>query len=721
MPKPGPSSPANVASETESELEELRREIDATDRAILERLNERARLVEAVGRWKRSQGRAVYTAARERDLVAALARANPGPFPNEGLAPVFREIISATRSLEERVRVAFLGPEGTFSHLAVRQQFGTLADLCPVGSIPEVFAAVERRKAGLGIVPVENTTEGVVTACLDAFLESDVSICGEVVLRVSHQLMSRATRLEEIRKVVSHPQPLAQCRGWLDRHLPGIERMEVASTAAAAAVAVREEGVAAIGSTIAAEVNGLQILEPCIEDRADNTTRFLLIGGVTPRALRALPGQPDVDAVTSSEEQTVGVCLLRRPRGPSRRGAGGEGDRGGGGGLPLLQGHRLVPASRGAARPRGGRGMSLEKVLRPHIVDLEPYTPGKPVEELERELGISGAVKLASNENPLGPSPKAVDAIRQAALQVHRYPDGASFRLRAALAGRLRVDPGALVFGAGADEILELLVKVLVGPGDEVVYAWPSFAMYPIVTRGVGGTPVTVPLDSNLVHDLDAMARAVGPRTKLVFVCNPNNPTGTSVGAEAFDRFVGGLPDAVVLAVDEAYSDFARRTDFPDSFQWIRRRAGTIVLRTFSKLYGLAGLRVGYGVGDPELIGYLERARHPFNVNVLAEIAALAALDDTEHVERTLRVNREGIDFLNAELPGLGIEVWPSDANFILARVGKGVYERLLREGVIVRPVGAFGLPEHVRISVGLPEENERLVKALRRLREAAA
>jgi chorismate mutase/prephenate dehydratase len=283
MPKPGPSSPANVASETESELEELRREIDATDRAILERLNERARLVEAVGRWKRSQGRAVYTAARERDLVAALARANPGPFPNEGLAPVFREIISATRSLEERVRVAFLGPEGTFSHLAVRQQFGTLADLCPVGSIPEVFAAVERRKAGLGIVPVENTTEGVVTACLDAFLESDVSICGEVVLRVSHQLMSRATRLEEIRKVVSHPQPLAQCRGWLDRHLPGIERMEVASTAAAAAVAVREEGVAAIGSTIAAEVNGLQILEPCIEDRADNTTRFLLIGGVAPQ------------------------------------------------------------------------------------------------------------------------------------------------------------------------------------------------------------------------------------------------------------------------------------------------------------------------------------------------------------------------------------------------------------------------------------------------------
>jgi histidinol-phosphate aminotransferase len=211
----------------------------------------------------------------------------------------------------------------------------------------------------------------------------------------------------------------------------------------------------------------------------------------------------------------------------------------------------------------------------------------------------------------------------------------------------------------------------------------------------------------------------VGPRTRLVFLCNPNNPTGTSVGAADFERFARELPPGVVLAVDEAYADFARRPDFPHSLGLVRERPGTVVLRTFSKLYGLAGLRVGYGVADPELSGYLERARHPFNVNRLAEAAALAALDDAEHVERARRVNAEGIAYLTRELSGLGIEVWPSDANFVLARPGPGTYERLLREGVIVRPLAGFGMPGHVRITVGLAEENERLVKALRRIRES--
>jgi histidinol-phosphate aminotransferase len=204
-------------------------------------------------------------------------------------------------------------------------------------------------------------------------------------------------------------------------------------------------------------------------------------------------------------------------------------------------------------------------------------------------------------------------------------------------------------------------------------------------------------------------------------VCNPNNPTGTSVGAAAFDRFAAALPDDVVLLVDECYVDFARRPDFPNTLAWVARRPGTLSIRTFSKIAGLAGLRVGFGVADPELAGWLERARHPFNVNVLAEAAALAALDDREHLERTLRTNAEGLDFLARELGALGVEVWPSDANFLLARAGRDVYPRLLREGVIVRPLAGFGLPDHVRITVGLPEENEKLVKALRRLREAAA
>jgi histidinol-phosphate aminotransferase len=362
--------------------------------------------------------------------------------------------------------------------------------------------------------------------------------------------------------------------------------------------------------------------------------------------------------------------------------------------------------------------VSIADRVKPWIAALEPYKPGKPIEELERELGISGVIKLASNENPLGPSPRAIEAVRRALDDVHRYPDGASFALRSKLATRLGVGHDQLVFGCGGDEILELVAKAFLGPGDEAVFAWPSFAMYPIVARGMGATPVSVPLDRDLVHDLDALAAAVTPRTRVVFVCNPNNPTGTTVGAAAFDRFAARLPDDVVLLVDEAYVDFARRPDFPDSLGWVARRPGTLVLRTFSKIAGLAGFRVGYGIGDRELTGFLERARHPFNVNVLAEVAAVAALDDREHIERTVRGNAQGIDSLRRELGALGIETWPSEANFLLAKPGPGTYERLLREGIIVRPLGGFGMPDHVRITIGLPEENERLVKAMRRIVE---
>jgi histidinol-phosphate aminotransferase len=228
-------------------------------------------------------------------------------------------------------------------------------------------------------------------------------------------------------------------------------------------------------------------------------------------------------------------------------------------------------------------------------------------------------------------------------------------------------------------------------------------------------------LDGDFVHDLPAMAAAVNERTKLLFVCNPNNPTGTAVGAEAFDAFMASLPEDLVVAIDEAYGDFSRRPDFPDALAWLRRRPGTIVMRTFSKIFGLAGLRIGYGAADVELAGYLQRARHPFNDNRLAEVAAAAALDDGEFIERVTGTNARGLDYLNRELRGLGIEVWPSEANFVLARTGPGTYESLLQEGVIVRPLAGFGLPDHVRISVGLPEENERFVKALRRIQEGEA
>ncbi len=364
--------------------------------------------------------------------------------------------------------------------------------------------------------------------------------------------------------------------------------------------------------------------------------------------------------------------------------------------------------------------MALRDLVKPWIAELTPYQPGKPVEELERELGISDSIKLASNENPLGPSPRALAAARAALDDTHRYPDGASFALRERLANRLGVDAEQLVFGCGGDEILELLAKTLLSPGDEVVYAWPSFAMYPIVVKGMGATPVPVPLDGDLVHDLEALAAAVTGRTRVLFVCNPNNPTGTSVGAEAMERFLQGLPADLVVVVDEVYAEFARRPDFPDLRPWLARRPGTALLRSFSKLYGLAGVRVCYGVMDVELAGYLERARHPFNLNLLGERAAIAALEDEAHVARTLKLAREGAAFLSEELGALGVRVWPTDTNFLLAEAGPDAYEVLLREGVIVRPMAGFGLPDHVRITIGTRKENERIVRTLAALRGRA-
>lgn len=363
--------------------------------------------------------------------------------------------------------------------------------------------------------------------------------------------------------------------------------------------------------------------------------------------------------------------------------------------------------------------MNWKDQANPHIGELKPYEPGRPIEEVEKELGIRGAVKLASNENPLGPSPLAVEAVQEAVASVHRYPDGGCSELRARLASHLDLSGDHFIFGSGADEILELVAKTFLTPGDEAVMPWPSFAMYPIVVKGMGGVPVTVPLNESLGHDFQGLLSQVNEKTKLLFLCNPNNPTGTSFGADEFSEFISALPEHVILVIDEVYIEFARRPDFPDSLSLIAKRPATLVMRSFSKLYGLAGLRVGYGIGSPELVDLLERARHPFNVNSLAEVGACAALGDQEHVRRTLELNAEGVDYLTRELTGMGYEVFPTDTNFVLVRMGQGFDERLLQKGIIVRPMAGFGLEGHVRISIGLPEENEKLVKALHEIRQA--
>ncbi|MBK6393518.1 MAG: histidinol-phosphate transaminase [Betaproteobacteria bacterium] len=352
------------------------------------------------------------------------------------------------------------------------------------------------------------------------------------------------------------------------------------------------------------------------------------------------------------------------------------------------------------------------------VRDIAPYVPGKPIEELARELHLdpAGIVKLASNENPRGPSPKALAAIATAAADITRYPDGNGFALRSALASRLGVAPECLVLGNGSNDVLELVTQAFLTPGDEAIYAQHAFAVYPLATHARGAKGVVVPAKDH-GHDLPAMLAAVTPRTRVVFVANPNNPTGTWIGATAMEAFVANVPREVVVVLDEAYDEYLAPSDRSRSISWIGRYPNLIVSRTFSKAYGLAALRVGYGVMDASVADLLNRVRQPFNVNSLAQAAAIAALGDAAYVEESARSNREGMRQIEAGLAKLGVAFVPSHGNFLLVNVGDGarVYAALLRDGVIVRPVANYGLPAFLRVTVGLPAENERFLAALGR------
>lgn len=357
----------------------------------------------------------------------------------------------------------------------------------------------------------------------------------------------------------------------------------------------------------------------------------------------------------------------------------------------------------------------LKLAVPENIATLVPYPPGKPIEELERELGIAGSIKLASNENPIGPSPKAVEAVSGAISGLHRYPDGSCYYLKQKLSERLGFGPECIIVGNGSNEILELMVRTFLHDGGEAVMASPSFAVYPLAVQAAGGRAVEVPL-KDLGHDLDAMAERITEKTRLVFIANPNNPTGTMVDSKALERFMGSVPEGVVVCLDEAYNEFVTSPDFPDSFEYVRQGRAAVVLRTFSKTYGLAGLRVGYGVTHPEIIDYLDRIRQPFNVNSLGQVAAIAALDDREYLARSLKNNTTGLSYLFGELKAMNYECVPTQANFFLVKVGdgKGVYDALLKKGVIVRPMQGYGLGEYIRITVGLPEENRRFIETFR-------
>lgn len=360
----------------------------------------------------------------------------------------------------------------------------------------------------------------------------------------------------------------------------------------------------------------------------------------------------------------------------------------------------------------------MRQLAKKTILTVQPYVPGKPIEEVKRRLGLKNVIKLASNENPFGPSPKALQAIVQASRTINRYPDGGCFYLRQELARRLRVRPGQMVFGNGSDELIVLTVRGFVNEGDEVILAKPSFLIYEIASQIAGATIKAVPL-KNFSYDLEAMKKAVTGKTKVIFWGNPDNPSGKYLTQRQVEDFLKGLPKSLILFIDEAYHEYVHARDYVDSIGLLKKHKNIIVARTFSKMYGLAGLRIGYGIAGEETAQYLNRLREPFNVNSLAQAAALACLKDRRYYEKTARRIDEAREFLCRQVVQLGLKYVESYTNFVLIdmrRKASPITQRLLERGVIVRDMSPWGLGHFIRVTIGTPQENQRFLNALREI-----
>ncbi len=352
------------------------------------------------------------------------------------------------------------------------------------------------------------------------------------------------------------------------------------------------------------------------------------------------------------------------------------------------------------------------------VGDLIPYIPGKPVEELEREIGIRDAVKIASNENPLGPSPLAVEAVKEAVSSLNRYPDGDAFYLKEKLSSKLGISPETLIFGNGSNDVIDIAARTFMKPGDEAIFGEYAFIVYPIVTQAVGAKAVISPMP-DYTHDLRDMYSRITEKTKIIFIANPNNPTGTMVKRGEFEWFLDKVPEDILVLMDEAYFEYVDDQDYPNSLEYQNTGKSILTVRTFSKIYGLAGLRLGYGIASKEIISNMQRVRQPFNSNSLSQVGAIAALDDKEHIEKTKEVNSEGLTYVTRELKKLDITYAPSYTNFVLIDIGDDpmpVYNSLLREGVIVRPVMGYGLKTHLRVTIGTAEENDKFISGIKKV-----
>lgn len=360
----------------------------------------------------------------------------------------------------------------------------------------------------------------------------------------------------------------------------------------------------------------------------------------------------------------------------------------------------------------------MRKLVRKGVEDLVPYPPGKPIEELERELGISGSIKLASNENPLGPSPLAVQTVINKSSTLNRYPDGSGYYLKSKLSKKFNIPFDQIILGNGSNELIELIIRTFLSPGDHTIQPFPTFLVYEKIVKGAGGNMTSVPL-SNLSIDLKGILNAITPKTKVIFICNPNNPTGAAISKDDMLQFLREIPGDIIVVLDEAYIEFTTDEKTANGIDLLDAHSFLLVLRTFSKLYGLAGLRIGYGFAPQMVVDYMNRVRQPFNANTLAQAAATAALDDSSFVHKTLQVVREGLHYLCYNLDEMGLQYVPTQTNFFLIKTpggGKRIYELMLKQGVIVRSMDSYDLPDYIRISIGLPEENERFIETLKRV-----
>ena len=352
---------------------------------------------------------------------------------------------------------------------------------------------------------------------------------------------------------------------------------------------------------------------------------------------------------------------------------------------------------------------------RQEIFKLKPYVPGKPIEEVKRELGIDNIIKMASNENPLGPSPQALEAITRVLPEIYLYPDANCFELKQRLADYFKVSADSILIGNGSDELLKLLAEAFINKNDQVIFAQPTFSEYEFVSLIMGAECIKIPLKNHTL-DLDATLQAITPKTKIIFICNPSNPTGTIIESEQMHLFMEQVPDDIIVVFDEAYSEYVENPNFPDSLAYVRAGRNVIVSHTFSKIYGLAALRAGYAITTPSIAQAIETVTEPFNVNTLAQVGALAAIDDREHVLKSKQVNHDGKQYLYAELNRLGLEYVSTEANFILIDCGMNcqiVFNDLLKQGIIVRTCDHFGFPNSIRVTVGKAEDNQRFINSL--------